>query len=204
MMMQDAMYGDSRGALPALADGLAVHAGPASVVLHLEPANSPQVWTHMVLECCRSSAKGVVAENLVGATLQVRFPSLNFPPRASAGCAPAERDADFVLPGVAVSVRVLAGRSVVQACARSLGPDRFSLLLVPRDEEERARFFAEDEHLRGKVMVLSIEDFVTLDVIHLAIEQRATPFDVMKQIIDLYNERLTQVETDHSLLIELR
>jgi len=172
--------------------------------VRFEPATSPHVWARMVLERWPPGVKGRVAEHLVGATLQLRFPALSFAPHSPPAYAPAAQDADFTLSGVSLSVRMLADKRVLRECAHDLEPGNFAMLLVPRDQEERARFLAVHGHLQDKVMVLSIEDFVSLDVIHLAIEQKASPFSVMMQIVDLYNERLSQVETDQSLRIELR
>ena len=68
----------------------------------------------------------------------------------------------------------------------------------------RARILAEDEHIQDSLTIMSIEDFVGLNVIELATDQGKSLFEVMNQIISLYNDRLAQVETDQSLRIQLR
>ena len=78
------------------------------------------------------------------------------------------------------------------------------MLLVPREQVTRARILAEDEHIQDSLTIMSIEDFVGLNVIELATDQGKSLFEVMNQIISLYNDRLAQVETDQSLRIQLR
>lgn len=54
------------------------------------------------------------------------------------------------------------------------------------------------------VSVFSIEDFVALNIIEMAAAEGKDFFILMKEIVQTYNRRLEEVETDLSLRIELR
>jgi len=47
-------------------------------------------------------------------------------------------------------------------------------------------------------------DFVAVNIIELATKESKDFFSVLKEIVEIYNERLSEVETDVSLQIEVR
>jgi len=52
--------------------------------------------------------------------------------------------------------------------------------------------------------IISIEDFVALNIIEQATEEDKDFFSVLQDIVHIYNRRLAEVETDLSLQIEVR
>jgi hypothetical protein len=52
--------------------------------------------------------------------------------------------------------------------------------------------------------IISIESFVAINIIELAIEEKKDFFRVLQEIVNVYNKRLEEVETDLSLQIEVR
>jgi len=51
--------------------------------------------------------------------------------------------------------------------------------------------------------IISIEDFVALNIIELATEENKDFFGILQDIVHIYNRRLAAVETDLSLQIEV-
>jgi len=78
------------------------------------------------------------------------------------------------------------------------------VLLIPREQENKARILAQDEGIDKELTIVSIEDFVALNIIELATEESKDFFGVLKEIVEIYNKRLSEVETDLSLRIEVR
>jgi hypothetical protein len=78
------------------------------------------------------------------------------------------------------------------------------VLLIPREQENKARILAQDEGIDKELTIISIEDFVALNIIELATEESKDFFNVLKEIVEIYNKRLSEVETDLSLRIEVR
>jgi len=92
----------------------------------------------------------------------------------------------------------------MQKCAKNVRVGLYPILLTPREQESRARILAQDEGIDKELTIISIEGFVALNIIELATEESKDFFSVLKEIVEIYNRRLAEVETDLSLRIEVR
>jgi len=92
---------------------------------------------------------------------------------------------------------------VLQKCADNLRLGLQPILLVPCDQKPRARVLAEEVGVAKNVVITSIEDFVALNIIELATEENKDFFTILQEIVEIYNRRLAEVETDLSLRIEV-
>ena len=101
-------------------------------------------------------------------------------------------------------VTVTPSRNVIQQCAENIKGGNFPILLIPKTQEYKATALAQDEGIFKEMAVLAIEDFVAMNIIELATEQNADFFAILQEIVDIYNKRLAEVETDLSLHIEVR
>jgi hypothetical protein len=75
---------------------------------------------------------------------------------------------------------------------------------VPAERENKAHKLAQDEGIDEEISVISIETFVALIIVHLAIDEDKDSFDVLKEIVEIYNGRLAAVESDMSLQLQVR
>lgn len=80
----------------------------------------------------------------------------------------------------------------------------YPILLVPSEQEYRARALAQDEGIDKNVAIVSIEAFVALNIMELAMDEKKEFFAILQEIVHIYNRRLAEVETDLSLQIEVR
>ena len=78
------------------------------------------------------------------------------------------------------------------------------VLLVPRDQTDKARHIAEDQGIANRVTIIAIEDFIALNIIEMSTGQQQEFVNTLKKIVEIYNRRLQEVETDMSLKIELQ
>ena len=62
-------------------------------------------------------------------------------------------------------------RNVLQKCASNIRVGLSPILLVPRDQESKARILAQDEDIDRELTIISIEDFVALNIIELATDE---------------------------------
>ena len=92
----------------------------------------------------------------------------------------------------------------MQKCADNIRVGLLPILLIPREQKNKAQILAQDEGVDKGVAIISIEDFVALNIIELATEENKDFFSVLKEIVEIYNKRLSEVETDLSLRIEVR
>lgn len=75
---------------------------------------------------------------------------------------------------------------------------------MPSEQENKAKALAEDEGIDRELTIISVEDFVSMNIIELATEENKDYLGVLNEIVQIYNRRLSEVETDLSLQIEVR
>ena len=146
---------------------------------------------------------GQVAEYLVGAKLALRFPSYDI--RNSAASAADEQmneHGDFQINDCIFHVTVSPKSDHYEKCKTNLS-DRFRVyLLVPDEKLLGARQVIQDEIGDG-ISVESIQSFVSQNIEELAAFDGDKVAENIKLLLDKYNERVGEVETDLSLQIEI-
>lgn len=173
--------------------------------VELSKTHSPQTWAEVILENAKGRSSGVVEQQLIGATLKRRFSGIDIPNHpVHAGDRQTERAGDFAISQLVYHVTAAPSRNVLQKCAKNITAGLLPILLVPREQENKAQILAQDEGIDTELAIISIEDFVALNIIELATEENKDFFSILKEIIEIYNKRLLEVETDLSLRIEVR
>jgi hypothetical protein len=160
--------------------------------INFEQHHSPLEWVRRILEEAKNRSGGVVEQHLVGAKLQKRH---------TAGVQTGG-SGDFMIGQVVYHVTAAPTPNVIQKCRENIQAGLHPILLVPGDLASKAKDFAEFAGLKEALTVIAIEDFVALNIIEMAIDQQVRFIEVLKEIIDIYNERLEEVETDMSLKID--
>jgi hypothetical protein len=89
--------------------------------------------------------------------------------------------------------------SHIQRCKENIANGRKPYLIVPVEKVEKAKAYAEAEHVESKVAIVSIEQFVGQNIDELG------EFDHVKiklaEMLREYNDRVADAETDHSIQI---
>lgn len=143
--------------------------------------------------------EGSVAQHLVGAKLQLRFPKLSIANNAvSAADNQTGRDGDFAIRRTVFHVTVSPAELVFEKCVANLNAGKKVFVLVPQHAVGKAKFWAE-EKAGGRIHVSAIECFVGVNVDEIS-EFGDTE---LLRLLELYNDRVREVETDLSLLIEI-
>lgn len=175
-----------------------------SLKFDVDRRQAPTTWVNIIIENAKKRSGGVVEQHLVGAKLERRFRDLSIPNHpAHAGDRQTERAGDFEISLLVYHVTSAPSRNVLQKCAGNVKVGLFPVLLVPRDQENKARILAQEEGIDNELTITSIEDFIALNIIELAIDENKNFFTVLKEIVEIYNNRLSKVETDLSLQIEV-
>jgi hypothetical protein len=173
--------------------------------LDIDRRQAPTTWINVIIENAKGRSGGIVEQQLVGAKLARRFKEISIPNHpAHAGDRQTERLGDFAVSELVYHVTSAPSRDVLQKCANNIKVGLFPILLIPREQENKARILAQVEGIEKELTVISIEDFVALNIIELAIEEKKEFFSVLREIVEIYNKRLSEVETDLSLQIEVR
>lgn len=173
--------------------------------LDLDRQQAPTTWINLIVENAKQRSGGVVEQHLVGAKLERRFKHVtvsNHP--AHAGDRQTARAGDFTIAKLVYHVTATPSRNVIQKCAENIKAGLQPILLVPGEQEYRAKALAQDEGIDKDLAIVSIEAFVALNIMELAIEENKDFFAILQEIVHIYNRRLAEVETDLSLQIEVR
>jgi hypothetical protein len=108
--------------------------------LDLDRRQAPTTWINLIVENAKQRSGGVVEQHLVGAKLERRFKHVtvsNHP--AHAGDRQTARAGDFTIAKLVYHVTATPSRNVIQKCAENIKVGLQPILLVPGEQEYRAR-----------------------------------------------------------------
>ena len=91
--------------------------------------------------------------------------------------------------------------SHIQRCKENIANGRKPYLIVPLEKVEKAKAYAEAEHIEDKVAIVSIEQFVGQNVDELGEFDRIKTKSEIAALLKEYNRRVAEAETDHSIQI---
>lgn len=168
--------------------------------------NSPLAWIEELLEKSKDRSQGRVEQHLVWSKLKVRFPELVDADHAAfAGDMQTGRYGDIAVGDVVFHVTAAPALPVIDKCGRNLQAGQHPILVVPRYMLERAKGIAQvhTPPLHKRITFVAIEDFLATNIVELAGGESRRFIDVLKSILDEYNDAITTSETDKSLRIEI-
>lgn len=172
--------------------------------LGFDPAKTTFQTVADILTVARENGKeGPVAQYLVGAKLQLRFPELTVENNSySTADDQLGRRGDFLIADTVFHVTVAPMTALFAKCRQNLREGFRVYVLVPERATIGARQLAEQE-LPDKVAVLSIEAFVSQNVEELSSFALDRLVQGMYRLLSTYNSRVDAVEGDKSMLIEI-
>lgn len=149
------------------------------------------------------TAAGAVAQHLVGAKLEIRFPDMDINvENYTTADLQTGRAGDFQVGDTAIhvtmspSLQLFTGR-----CQHNLDHGFRSRVLVPQNEVDRAIVLAEEAGISKSVAVQSIEDFVGTNIEEVANFDSQQIKVQMRELLELYNKRIDLAESDKSFKI---
>ncbi len=175
-----------------------------NIKLRLDRRQSPSAWIHSIMDSARQRSAGVVEQHLVGAKLARKFSALDIPNHpAHAGDRQTSRSGDFAISKLVFHVTASPSLGVIDKCAENAVSGLLPVLLVPRNLAVKAQALASERGIEDTLWIHSIEDFIATNVIEIATSEGKEFFEVLREIAEIYNSRLLEVETDLSLQIQL-
>ena len=169
---------------------------------------SPALTTRHFLEALLSTARengkeGPVAQYLVGAKLQIRFPQSDIR-NVSYSTADTQLGefGDFRVGDTAFHVTVAPMPPIFDKCKTNVDQGLQAYLLVPERTLLGARQNAESI-VSGRVCVESVESFVAQNVDELGFFSMTGSREETRNLIVTYNNRVDSVEADKSMLIDI-
>ncbi len=174
------------------------------IKLTFNPALSTWHLVHNLIgEAITENKAGYVAQHLIGAKLQLRFPEMNVSNESgSTADMQTQRPGDFLIGHTAFHVTISPMHALFDKCKHNISQGFKPFLLVPDNRLLGARQIAEQvsEQL---ITVESIESFVSQNINELSLFNKDNLSKSFIELINLYNQRVDEVETDKSLMIDL-
>ncbi len=164
------------------------------------------IWYFMrdLLKMARErGADGPVAEYLVGAKLQMRFPNCQIR-NSSYSTADVQTGefGDFDVGDTVFHVTVSPMPALYEKCANNLN-DGKSVYIITLFSLVPATAMAADHHRPGRIAVTSVEGFVSQNLDEMSKFTTSQSKARLKSLLETYNRRVGKVEVDRSLLIKL-
>ena len=167
---------------------------------------SKSTWQamHDLLAMARETGKeGPVAQYLVGAKLELRFPDIEIRNESySTADDQSGRPGDFQIGDTAFHITVAPMHALYEKCRSNIDRGFRVYLLVPDRCLIGARQNVETT-MQGQVAVESIESFVGQNVEELSVFSKNKLVDGFGRLLQTYNRRVNEVEADKSMLIEI-
>jgi hypothetical protein len=172
--------------------------------LTFNPAFTTWHVIHELLVLAASEGKsGYVAQHIVGAKLQLRFPEIIVSNEsASTADMQTQRPGDFLIGNTAFHITVAPMSAVFDKCKHNIAQGLRPFLLVPDGKLIGTRQNAE-QISEQQIAVESIESFVSQNIDEISVFQKDNLMLCIKDLVTVYNKRVDEVETDKSLMIEL-
>ncbi|MFJ4412598.1 DUF4928 family protein [Streptomyces sp. NPDC088910] len=182
--------------------------GKQKVSAEIDPGFPVRTTVASLLEAGRArggNAAGAIAQHLVGAKLQIRFPNetINIESYTTADVQTG-RAGDYQVGDTAIHVTMAPGMSLFEnRCAHNLRHGFRPRVLVPDSAVAAASQIARLADLHQRVAVQSIEDFVGTNIEEVAGFAQTEVRAQLRKLLELYNERIDVAEADKSLKIEI-
>lgn len=175
--------------------------------LKLEFNPDMSLWhtVNNLLNTARDHGKdGAVAQYLVGAKLQKRFPDIKVGNQTfSTADEQLGRPGDFYIGDTSFHVTVAPVFAVFDKCKINLQNGYRVYLVVPDRRLSGARENSEDFRISDRIAIESIESFVSQNVEELSVFSRDRLLEEFLDLLNLYNERVDAIENDKSMMIEI-
>ncbi len=174
------------------------------IKLTFNPSHSTWHIIHKLLEESALLGKaGYLAQHLVGAKLELRFPEIQVTNQcASAADIQTQRPGDFLIGNTVFHVTVSPMPAVFEKCRHNISQGYSPYLLIPDKKLIGARQLAE-QICGNQITVESIESFVSHNINEISFFERNNLISNLRDLILIYNRRVDKVETDKSLMIEM-
>jgi hypothetical protein len=174
------------------------------IKLTFDPTKTTWQTIQSLLTAAHETGKeGPVAQHLVGAKLELRFPDLAIGNESySTADRQLGRPGDFMIGDTAFHVTVSPMPQLFDKCVENIKEGYRAFLLVPDRTLSGARQNAE-LMLPGKIVVESIESFVATNIEELSLFSKNKVVRGMRRLLETYNRRVSECEMDKSMLIEI-
>lgn len=148
---------------------------------------------------------GAVLQHLVGAKLDCALGSGLIEHNSfSTADSPGGRAGDFLVGDVAIHVTTSPGEAVIERCRDNLNDGLRPILVTMQRGLPVAEALADNQNLADRIDVFEIEQFVALNLYEIGKFESAGRTTAVQDLVERYNQIVSEFETDPSLRIDIR
>lgn len=172
--------------------------------INYDPSKSMWQCICDLLNAARENSKdGPVAQYLVGAKLQLRFPKIEIGNESfSTADVQLGRHGDFYVGNTVFHITVSPMPSLYDKCKRNL-KDGLKVYLLVRDKDVVGTKQNAENTASGQIVVESIEAFVSQNLDEIAVFSNEGRTKELKRLLETYNLRVDAADMNKSLMIEI-
>ncbi len=149
-------------------------------------------------------SSGAVAQHLVGAKLQLRYPDLLISNDVtSAADAPTNRPGDFIIEDTSIHITLSPQDAVFEKCIENLNEGLRVYLLVSEKKIPLAKRKAEQYKIEHKISIVSIETFIAQNIDEIAGFSKEKFHTQKEKLIQIYNERIRDANERYAPFLSL-
>lgn len=162
-----------------------------------------QVICDLLDEARKNGKDAPVAQYLVGAKLQIRFPRIEISNESfSTADLQLGRHGDFYIGNTVFHVTVSPTLSLYDKCKRNL-KNGYEVYLLVRNKDVVGTKQNAENTASGRITVQSIEGFVSQNLDELAAFSAEQRTRELKALLETYNSRVDNADSNKSLMIEI-
>lgn len=94
-------------------------------------------------------------------------------------------------------------RPLLEKCQANLRQGGRPVVLTLREKVAKARGLAEATGVENRVAVFALEDYLAMNLIEIAAAARNSPDAVFRRLVEAYNRRVVQAETNRAVTVTL-
>lgn len=171
----------------------------------INPRDPLHIVVKHILEAAVAINKaGPVAQHLVGAKLQLRFPTLEIPNfGVTTADSQLKRQGDFEIGQTVFHVTVAPADPLFQKCNNNYRSGLRVVVIVPNAKREAALQLAEIRNLQEAIDIYGLEDFLGQNLGEIGEFSEGLIAGNWLKLLEIYNQRVQAIESDTGLLIEI-
>lgn len=176
------------------------------ITLEIDPSKPVSTIISNILDVAAERSDkptGTVLQHLVGAKLQLRFPSVEVGlDKANAADMQTDREGDFQIGNTAFHVTVAPMEKLISRCVENKKAGYRPVILTPENRVQAALQMTENVEMLNLISVQAAETFIGTNVEEIAVFDGDRIREGVARLIRTYNRRIESIEADLSLMIE--
>jgi len=146
---------------------------------------------------------GTMLQHLVAAKLSIILPPEKVEIHgASVADTSTNRSGDFVINNTIIHCTTAPTEALIQKCKSNIRAGRFPVIITDFDHVNNACISAKDADISGRVEIWDIQQFLSTNISEHSLFDEQLRTTKMADIIEKYNQIISEKETDPSLKIE--